>query len=104
MVDRFLAGTEIVYGVRKRCETDTAFKRLTAEGSYKLIAALGAESVYNHADYRLMSRRAVECLKQYSEARFWCEDGRRIRAMVRVEMQALYTGGRLWAGRVITAQ
>jgi glycosyltransferase involved in cell wall biosynthesis len=61
MVDRFHAGAEIVYGVRNRRETDTAFKRLTAEGFYKLIAALGAESVYNHADYRLMSRRAVEC-------------------------------------------
>jgi len=67
MVDRFRGGAEIVYGVRNRRETDTAFKRLTAEGFYKLIAALGAESVYNHADYRLMSRRAVECLKQYRE-------------------------------------
>ena len=67
MVDRFLDGTEIVYGVRKRRETDTAFKRLTAEAFYKLIAALGAEAVYNHADYRLMSRRVVECLKQYAE-------------------------------------
>lgn len=67
MVDRFHAGADIVYGVRRRRETDTAFKRLAAEGFYKLIAALGAESVYNHADYRLMSRRAVECLKQYAE-------------------------------------
>lgn len=53
--------------MRNRRETDTAFKRLTAAGFYKLMAALGAESVYNHADYRLMSRRAVECLKQYRE-------------------------------------
>ncbi len=67
MLDKFLAGAEIVYGVRKRRETDTAFKRLSAEGFYKLIATLGAESIYNHADYRLMSRRAIECLKQYSE-------------------------------------
>lgn len=67
MVDKFLTGTEIVYGVRKRREADTAFKRVTAESFYKVIAALGAESVYNHADYRLMSRRAVECLKQFSE-------------------------------------
>ena len=57
MVDCFNAGAEVVYGVRKRRETDTAFKRFTAESFYKLIAALGAESVYNHADYRLMSRR-----------------------------------------------
>lgn len=67
MIERFRAGVEIVYGVRKRRETDTAFKRATAEGFYRLIAALGAESVHNHADYRLMSRRAVECLKQYAE-------------------------------------
>ena len=67
MVDRFYAGAEIVYGVRNRRATDGAFKRLTAEGFYRLIAALGADSVYNHADYRLMSRRAVECLKQFRE-------------------------------------
>lgn len=67
MVDRFHHGAEIVYGVRNRREADTIFKRLTAEGFYRLIAALGAESVYNHADYRLMSRRAVECLKQFRE-------------------------------------
>ncbi len=67
MVDKFHAGAEIVYGVRNRREADSAFKRISAEGFYKLIAALGAESVYNHADYRLMSRRAVECLKQYAE-------------------------------------
>jgi len=67
MVEKYLAGAEIVYGVRRRRETDSAFKRFTAQTFYKLIAALGAESVYNHADYRLMSRRAVECLEQYSE-------------------------------------
>ena len=67
MVDCFNAGAEVVYGVRKRRETDTAFKRFTAESFYKLIAALGAESVYNHADYRLMSRRAIESLRQYPE-------------------------------------
>jgi glycosyltransferase involved in cell wall biosynthesis len=67
MIERFRAGVEIVYGVRKRRETDTTFKRATAEAFYRLIAALGAESVHNHADYRLMSRRAVECLKQYAE-------------------------------------
>lgn len=71
MVDKFLAGAEIVYGVRKRRETDTAFKRLTARGFYKLIAILGAESVHNHADYRLMSRRAIECLKQYHEVNLY---------------------------------
>jgi polyisoprenyl-phosphate glycosyltransferase len=67
MVDRYLAGVEVVYGVRKLRKTDTLFKRMSAEGFYKLLAALGADSVYNHADYRLLSRRAIECLKQYRE-------------------------------------
>jgi polyisoprenyl-phosphate glycosyltransferase len=67
MVDRHISGAEVVYGVRKRRETDTVFKRVTAESFYRLIAALGAESVFNHADYRLMSRRAIECLKEYTE-------------------------------------
>ncbi len=71
MVGKFLAGTEIVYGVRKRREADSFFKRSTAEGFYKLISLLGADSVYNHADYRLMSRRAIECLKQYSEVNLY---------------------------------
>ena len=71
MVDRFIAGADIVYGVRKRRESDTALKRLTAEWFYRMISALGAESIYNHADYRLMSRRVVECLKQYSEVNLY---------------------------------
>jgi glycosyltransferase involved in cell wall biosynthesis len=71
MVDRYLSGVEVVYGVRKRRNTDSAFKRLTAEGFYKAIRLLGAESVYNHADYRLMSRRAIEELKQYREVNLY---------------------------------
>ena len=71
MVDAFLGGAEIVYGVRRRRETDTMFKRLTASGFYKLMTALGAESISNHADYRLMSRRAVECLKGFSEVNLY---------------------------------
>lgn len=67
MVDKFVAGTDIVYGVRKQRKSDTALKRLTAEWFYRMMSVLGAESIYNHADYRLMSRRVVECLKQYSE-------------------------------------
>jgi polyisoprenyl-phosphate glycosyltransferase len=67
MVDKFLTGTEIVYGVRRQRETDTAFKRFTAESFYRLMSRLGAESIHNHADYRLMSRRAIESLKEYSE-------------------------------------
>jgi glycosyltransferase involved in cell wall biosynthesis len=67
MVDKHVAGAEIVYGVRQRRNADSAFKRLTAELFYRLLRLLGNETVHNHADYRLMSRRAVECLKQFSE-------------------------------------
>ena len=56
-----------VYGVRSKRETDTWFKRTTAEGFYKVMNALGANTVYNHADYRLMSRRALEGLAQFRE-------------------------------------
>jgi len=67
MVEKFNAGAEIVYGVRKRRQTDSVFKRFTAETFYKLFRFLGGETVYNHADYRLMSRRAIECLRQFPE-------------------------------------
>ncbi len=68
MLDRFKAGNDIVYGVRAARKTDTAFKRLTAEGYYRLLDKLGVEIVFNHADYRLMSRRAIEALRQCSES------------------------------------
>lgn len=67
MVDRFLAGCDIVYGVRSKRKTDTFFKRFTAEGFYKVMNLLGANTVYNHADYRLMSRRALEGLAEFQE-------------------------------------
>ena len=67
MVDEYLAGCDVVYGVRSKRETDTWFKRTTAEGFYKVMNALGAETVYNHADYRLLSRRALEGLAQFKE-------------------------------------
>lgn len=67
MVDYFQAGCDIVYGVRKHRNTDTFFKRFTAEAFYKLFAWMGAQTIYNHADYRLMSRRAIESLKEYRE-------------------------------------
>lgn len=60
-------GADIVYGVRKTRDTDTFFKRNTAEGYYKLLALFGVEIIFNHADYRLMSRRAVESLRTYGE-------------------------------------
>ncbi|MBQ7826080.1 MAG: glycosyltransferase family 2 protein, partial [Clostridia bacterium] len=67
MVDAYHEGFEVVYGVRSKRETDTFFKRFTAEGFYKVMKALGVDIVFNHADYRLMSRRAVEGLAQFSE-------------------------------------
>ncbi len=71
MIDRHREGAEIVYGVRQRRDADTAFKKMTALGFYRLLAALGAESVANHADYRLMSRQAIESLKQYREVNLY---------------------------------
>ncbi len=60
-------GIDVVYGVRKKRDSDTWFKRVTAEGFYKFIGVMGVESVFNHADYRLMSRRALEALKEFRE-------------------------------------
>ena len=68
MIDGFLEGYDVIYGVRRERKTDSAFKRLTALGFYKLMGLLGTRTVYNHADYRLMSRRAVEALRDYREA------------------------------------
>ncbi len=67
MVDSFHAGNDIVYGVREERKTDTFFKRTTAQGFYKLMAAMGVKTVYNHADFRLMSKRALEQFSQYHE-------------------------------------
>ena len=67
MVDKFNEGADIVYGVRSRRDTDTFFKKYTAESYYKIMAKLGADTVYNHADYRLMSRRALMALSEFGE-------------------------------------
>ena len=67
MLDQFEAGCDVVYGVRSKRETDSAFKRMTAEGFYRVMRALGADVVFNHADYRLMSRRALNALAEYKE-------------------------------------
>ncbi len=67
MVDKFLDGVDIVYGVRSSRKKDSFFKRFTAEGFYRVMNALGAETVFNHADYRLMSRRALEGLARFRE-------------------------------------
>lgn len=67
MVEKYYAGNDIVYGVRSARKTDTFFKKFTAESFYKLLRSMGVEIVYNHADYRLMSKRAVEGLAQFKE-------------------------------------
>lgn len=67
MIDEYLNGSEIVYGVRSKRETDTFFKRFSAETFYKLLNKLGAESVYNHADYRLISSRVLDEFKNFKE-------------------------------------
>ena len=67
MVDKFHAGNDIVYGVRKERRTDTFFKRTSAQAFYKLMELMGVKTVYNHADFRLMSRRAVEEFSKYKE-------------------------------------
>jgi glycosyltransferase involved in cell wall biosynthesis len=67
MIQKYHEGADIVYGVRSKRATDTFFKRATAEGYYKVMNGLGAGTVYNHADYRLMSRRALEALSEFKE-------------------------------------
>lgn len=78
MVRNFRSGDDVVYGVRKRRDTDTFFKRFTAEGYYKLMAAMKVDLVFNHADYRLLSRRALESLADYNEVNLF------LRGMVRL--------------------
>ena len=64
-VEKYYEGCEIVYGVRSAREKDTFFKKFTAQSFYKLMQAMGVDIVYNHADYRLMSKRAVEELLKF---------------------------------------
>ncbi len=66
-LEKYREGCDVVYGVRNDRSKDTAFKRATAQGFYKMMHRLGVEMVYNHADYRLLSRRAVEALLQFGE-------------------------------------
>ena len=66
-VTKFQEGCDVVYGVRNKRDTDTWFKRTTAEGFYKVMKLLGVDVVFNHADYRLMSKRALEGLSEYRE-------------------------------------
>ena len=66
-VEKYYAGCDIVYGVRSARKTDTWFKRTTAQGFYKVMEAMGVNIVYNHADYRLMSKRAIQELENFKE-------------------------------------
>ena len=66
-IDEFEAGKDIVYGVRSSRKTDTLFKRFTAEGFYHVMQWLGVDLVFNHADYRLMSKRAMDGLEEVEE-------------------------------------
>jgi len=76
MLEHFRNGSDIVYAVRNERRSDTFFKRSTAESFYKLMRLMGVNIVYNHADYRLMSRRAIEALKSFKEVNLF------LRAMV----------------------
>jgi len=76
MVEKFKDGSDVVYGVRSKRDNDSWFKRFSAEGFYKLMALMGVDIIFNHADYRLMSRRVVEHLKSYEEVNLF------LRAMV----------------------
>jgi glycosyltransferase involved in cell wall biosynthesis len=67
MVDEYLAGIDVVYGVRSSRKKDSFLKRFTAEGYYKLLSGMGCSVVFNHADYRLLSKRALDALSQYGE-------------------------------------
>ena len=67
MVDEYLAGCEIVYGVRSKRDTDTLFKRFTAQSYYKLLKNMGVDTVYNHADYRLVSSRVLQEFANFKE-------------------------------------
>jgi len=67
MIDQWIDGSDIVYGVRSARKTDTFFKRFTAESFYRIMELMGAQIVFNHADYRLLSRRALDALAEYRE-------------------------------------
>lgn len=67
MIDKYQSGIDIVYGVRNNRDTDSFFKRVTAQTFYKFMKLMGVKSVYNHADYRLLSKRAMEALSKYEE-------------------------------------
>lgn len=68
MIERYTKGDDIVYGVRSARNTDSKFKKITAEAYYKLLNKLGAEVIFNHADFRLLSKRAINALREFPES------------------------------------
>ncbi len=86
-IDKFLEGKDIVYGVRSTRETDTVFKRGTAHAFYKLMNVMGADTLEDHADYRLMSKRALEALAEYKEVNLFL---RGIVPMIGFETDVVY--------------
>lgn len=71
MILRYAEGNDIVYGVRKNRKSDSVFKRMTAQGFYRILNFLGGKTIYNHADFRLMSNRALEALSRYNEVNIY---------------------------------
>lgn len=71
MIDKFHEGCDIVYGVRNSRKTDSFFKRTTAQGFYKTMKIMGVKTVYNHADFRLMSKRSLEAFSEYKETNLY---------------------------------
>ena len=97
MVDAYLAGNDIVYGIRNDRKKDSAFKRGTAQLFYKLMRHMGADIVYNHADFRLMSRRALDGLSQFKEVNLFL---RGIVPMIGFKStQVYYSRGERFAGK-----
>ena len=97
MVDAYLTGNDIVYGIRSDRKKDSSFKRGTAQLFYKLMRHMGADIVYNHADYRLMSRRALDGLSQFKEVNLFL---RGIVPMVGYKStQVYYSRGERFAGK-----
>ena len=71
MIEQYNRGFEVVYGVRSRRDTDTFFKRFTAESFYKLMTNMGVQAIYNHADYRLISSRVLDELEKFHEVNLY---------------------------------
>ncbi len=71
MLEKYEQGCDVVYGVRSKRDTDTFFKRFTAESYYKILDKMGAKVIFNHADFRLMSKRALNCLAEYGESNIY---------------------------------